>query len=149
MAEEQNIQNQKPAPNPDLRALDKLVGTWEVSGGAEGTITYEWMEGGFFLVQHIELVHEGHHIKAVEYIGHEQKFGQPPSKELKTRVFSFLDGMTLDYVYEMDGNNLTIWLGEKNSTGFMKGQISEDGNSFTGEWTYPDGGYSVTGKKII
>jgi hypothetical protein len=148
MAKEQNAQNQKTVPNPDLRALDKLVGTWEVSGGAEGKIKFEWMEGGFFLVQHIELLHDGQLIKAIEYIGHEQKFGEPSSKEIKTRVFSFLDGMTLDYIYEMDGNNLTIWYGEKGSPSFMKGRLSEDGSTMTVEWTYPGGGYKATGKRI-
>ena len=28
-------------PTPDLRSLDKLVGTWELSGDARGTVTYE------------------------------------------------------------------------------------------------------------
>jgi hypothetical protein len=148
MAESENTQNEKPTPNPDLRALDKLVGTWEVSGGAEGKIKFEWAEGGFFLVQHIELSHDGHQIKAIEYIGHEQKFGEPPGAEIKTRVFSFLDGMTLDYVYEMDGNDLTIWAGEKGSPAFMKGELGEDGNTMTGEWTYPGGGYEFKGKRI-
>jgi hypothetical protein len=27
---------QSPTPNPDLKALDRLVGTWKVSGGAQG-----------------------------------------------------------------------------------------------------------------
>ena len=33
-------------PSPALRALDRLVGTWELSGDVGGTVTYEWMEGG-------------------------------------------------------------------------------------------------------
>ncbi|MCL3836992.1 hypothetical protein [Aeromicrobium duanguangcaii] len=42
-------------PNTALNTLDKLVGTWTVSGGAEGTVIYEWTEGGFFLLQHVDL----------------------------------------------------------------------------------------------
>ena len=42
---------QPSTPHPDLKALNRLVGTWHVSGGAQGTITYEWMEGGSFLIQ--------------------------------------------------------------------------------------------------
>ena len=38
-------------PNSDLSTLDKLVGTWKLSGDTDGTVTYEWMEGGFFLFQ--------------------------------------------------------------------------------------------------
>jgi hypothetical protein len=125
-----------------------LVGTWKISGGIEGQITFEWMEGGFFLVQHIDLEHNGRKIKGIEIIGHEQKFGAEPSEEIKTRVYSFLDGMTLDYVYEMDGYTLTIWAGEKNSPAYYKGKISDDGNTMIGEWTYPGGGYKATGTKV-
>jgi hypothetical protein len=41
-----------PAPAADLKTLgDRLVGAWTVSGEAEGETTWEWMEGGFFLIQ--------------------------------------------------------------------------------------------------
>jgi hypothetical protein len=132
-------------PNPDLKGLEKLVGTWKVSGGIKGEITFEWMEGGFFLVQHVELVHNGHQVKGIEIIGHEFKFGEKPSSEIKTRFYSYLDGLTLDYVYEMDGNNLTIWGGEKGSPAYCKGEFSEDGDSFNIEWVYPGGGYKANG----
>ena len=29
-----------------LRTLDRLVGTWDVSGESAGTVRYEWMDGG-------------------------------------------------------------------------------------------------------
>jgi hypothetical protein len=36
----------------DLTALgDRLVGTWKVSGEAEGETSWEWTDGGFFLIQ--------------------------------------------------------------------------------------------------
>jgi hypothetical protein len=41
---------QSPKPNPALRSLDRLVGTWEKSdpsGTVDGRIIFEWMEGGF------------------------------------------------------------------------------------------------------
>lgn len=52
-----------PTPDPALKRLDFLVGTWEVEGvteegpaGPAGTVstteTYEWLDGGFFLVHH-------------------------------------------------------------------------------------------------
>ena len=150
MTEKDNKQTtqQHPKPNPDLKSLDKLVGAWEVSGGIEGQITFEWMEGGFFLVQHIDLAHNGRKIKGIEIIGHEQKFADEPSAEIKTRVYSFLDGMTLDYVYEMDGDTLTIWAGEKGSAAYYKGKISDDGQTMSGEWTYPGGGYKATGTRV-
>ncbi|MGH8925441.1 MAG: hypothetical protein ACRDWA_12510 [Acidimicrobiia bacterium] len=32
-------------PDADLRALDRLVGTWRISGDAKGTVTYRRMDG--------------------------------------------------------------------------------------------------------
>src|SRR5690606_20978145 len=34
-----------------VAALDRLVGHWDVTGEAVGTVTYEWLEGGYFLLQ--------------------------------------------------------------------------------------------------
>ncbi len=128
-----------PTPNPDLKSLDTLVGTWEVSGGAQGKVTYEWMEGGFFLMQHVDLVQDGQKIKGIEIIGHEQTFGAAPSADIKSRYYDNM-GNTLDYVYELDGDTLTIWAGEKGSPAYFKGTFSDDGNTNIGAWVYPDGG---------
>jgi hypothetical protein len=135
-------------PNPDLKRLDRLVGTWEVTGEAQGQIRYEWIEGGFFLVQHFDLVHGGRKLKGVEYIGHPQGFGQEPDKDIRTRVYSYLDGLTLDYVYELDGNTLTIWGGEKGSPAYYRGTFGDDGNVLSGGWVYPGGGYEATATRI-
>ncbi|MGI5242143.1 hypothetical protein [Dactylosporangium sp. CA-139066] len=35
-----------PTPSPAMQSLDRLVGTWQLSGDSTGTVTYEWMEGG-------------------------------------------------------------------------------------------------------
>jgi hypothetical protein len=138
-----------PKPNPDLKSLDKLVGTWKQSGGIEGEITYEWTEGSFFLIQHVDLVHDGRKIKGMEIIGHLQLFGEEPSRDIKSRFYSLLDGMTLDYVYEVDGDRLTIWGGEKGSPAYYKGTFSEDGNTLTGAWVYPGGGgYEATATRV-
>jgi hypothetical protein len=67
---------QPPEPSPDLKALNRLVGTWEHSGAVRGTTTYEWMEGGFFLIQRVDLEQYGQSIKGIEIIGHLRPFGQ-------------------------------------------------------------------------
>jgi len=36
----------------------------------------------------------------------------------------------------------SIWAGEKGSPAYFKGQFSEDGNTLTGGWVYPGGGYA-------
>ncbi|HET6823300.1 MAG TPA: hypothetical protein VFH34_11680 [Anaerolineales bacterium] len=132
--------NEQPKPNPDLKPLDRLIGTWRQSGDVNGEITYEWAEAGFFLIQRVDLEQYGNKIKGMEVIGHEFTFGAEPSPEIKSRFYSFLDGMTLDYVYEMEGDILTIWAGEKGSPAYYKGTFSDDGNTLTGSWVYPGGG---------
>jgi hypothetical protein len=143
-------QYQASTPNPDLKSLDQLVGTWKVSGpDIDGKVWYEWMEGGFFMLQHVDFVHGGWKIKGIEIIGHFQPFGEEPSKDIKSRFYSFLDGMTLDYVYEVDGDTLTIWGGEKGSPAYYKGKWSDDGNTNSGGWVYPGGGgYEATMTRV-
>ena len=132
---------QPPQPNPDLKNLDILVGTWEMSGDVHGQVTFEWMEGGFFLIQRVDLgPQDGQRIKGIEIIGHERPFGAEPSEDIRSRFYSNM-GDTLDYVYELEGNTLTIWAGEKGSPAYAKGTFSEDGNTGSGEWVYPGSGY--------
>ena len=135
---------QNPQPNPDLERLNRLVGTWKVTGEAQGTVTYEWMEGGFFLIQNVDLEQYGQRNKGLEIIGHEQPFGGEPSEDIKSRYYDSM-GNTFDYVYEVEGDTLTIWAGEKGSPAYYSGTFSADGNTATGEWVYPGGGgYSST-----
>ena len=142
-----NQANQTPQPSPDLESLERLVGTWEMSGEVQGRVAFEWMEGHFFLIQHVDLEHHGQRIKGIEVIGHEKPFGSDPSEQIKSRFYSNT-GDTLDYVYELEGDTLTIWAGEKGSPAYAKGNFSEDGNTGSGEWVYPGGGYRFTMTRI-
>ena len=73
-----------------------------------GTVTYEWMEGGFFLVQGVDLgQQDGQRITGIKVIGHERPFSAKPSEEIKSRFYSNT-GDTIDYVYELEGDTLTI-----------------------------------------
>jgi hypothetical protein len=120
---------QSTEPAPDLRALDRLVGEWEVSGDyVQGTSTFEWMEGGFFLIQHVDL---GAEAKGMEVIGHERPLGGEPSVDIKSRFYGNT-GDTLDYTYELEGDTLTIWFGERGSPAYYEGSFSEDGATLRG-----------------
>ena len=132
-------QHQAPEPQPDLKRLDRLVGTWKVTGGTQGTVTYEWMEGGFFLIQHVDLEQDGQPIKGIEIIGHLRPFGEAPSADIHSRYYD-TQGNTLDYVYELEGDTLTIWGGARGSPAYYKGTFSADGNTCAGAWVYPGGG---------
>jgi hypothetical protein len=154
MAEDDRTTNNAQAhdqprePNPDLKNLDRLVGTWEMSGEVGGRVTFEWMEGGFFLIQHVDLEQYGQRIKGIEVIGHERPFGAEPSEEIKSRFYSNT-GDTLDYVYELEVDALKIWAGEKGSPAYYEGNFGEDGNTGLGEWVYPGGGgYASTATRV-
>ncbi len=77
-----NTQGKQPVmPNPDLKPLDRLVGTWVMSGDVSGTVRYEWMAGGFFLIQHVNLeAQDGQRIQGIEIIGHLHRYGEEPSR---------------------------------------------------------------------
>jgi hypothetical protein len=133
-------QEQPPQPNPDLKSLDKLIGTWKVSGpDIKGKVTFEWLEGGFFLIQHFDFIQGGHKIKGMEVIGHLQPFGEEPSKDIRSRIYDTM-GNTFDYTYEVNDETLMIWGGERGSPAYYEGKWSDDGNTNSGAWHYPGGG---------
>jgi len=140
-----NDNTQTAAPSAALKSLDRLIGKWNVSGpDIAGTVTFEWMDGGFFLLQHVDFIHGGRTIKGLEVIGHERAFGATePSEDIKSRFYDS-GGDTLDYVYEIEGDTLTIWGGAKGSPAYHRGTFSADGNSVTGSWVWPGGGYDST-----
>ena len=149
MADNNTNVQQPPEPDPDLKSLgNRLVGSWELSGGTQGRVTFEWMEGGYFLIQHVDLEQHDQKIKGIEIIGHERQFGAEPSEEIKSRFYSNM-GDTLDYVYELERDTLTIWGGEKGSAAYYRGTFSEDGDTLTGAWHYPGGGgYEATSTRV-
>jgi hypothetical protein len=132
-----------PQPDQAMRALSRLVGSWQMTGDATGTITYEWLPGGFFLVQRGELELFGHRNVFTEVIGREKRFGEPPGADIVSRVYT-AEGDTLDYVYELTRDTLTIWGGVRGSDSYYTGIFSADGDSLTGAWCWPGGGYSTT-----
>ncbi|MER5258084.1 MULTISPECIES: hypothetical protein [unclassified Streptomyces] len=149
-------ENHTPPPTPSepsakVRALDCLVGTWRVSGGVEGTVTYEWAAGKFFLLQHVDLHQDGLDIRGLEVIGHlfNPFAGDAgPSEDVWSRFYDN-QGNTLDYVYEIDGTTLTIWGGAKGSPAYMRGTFNAAGDTMDSEWVYPGGGgYKSTMTRI-
>ena len=145
----EGTENQPSAPDEALQALDRLVGTWEISGEAGGQVTYEWLEGGFFLLQHVNLEQDGERTTGLEVIGRERGYGESePSEHIKSRYYGS-DGSTLDYVYELEGDQLTIWFGEPGSPAYYRGQFNAEGTVLSGGWVYPGGGgYKTTATRV-
>jgi hypothetical protein len=127
------------ATSSDLRSLEPLVGTWSISGpGLTGTVRYEWMEGGGFLVQHVELVQDGSTTRGVEYIGLDRESGL-----LRSHYFGG-DGELLRYVYDLTADVLTIWFGDPGSAARFVGTFDPARTRNTGAWSWPGGGYEST-----
>ena len=151
MADDNDNARHRPSePSPEVKRLGRLVGAWDVSGDyLQGTSTFEWMEGGFFLIQRFDFERQdGQGIQGIEVIGHERRFGSEPSEEIKSRVYTNT-GDTLDYVYELEGDTLTIWFGEKGSPAYYEGMFGEDGDTLAGAWRFPGGGgYEATSTRV-
>lgn len=130
-------------PYPALRQLDPLVGNWGVTGSfLQGAVSFEWMEGGFFLVQRVDGEAGGRTIRGVEYIGFDE--------ETQTLRSHYMDvhGSNFTYTWMVDGDIVRIWFGDKGSDNFFEGRFSSDRSSYSGEWKWPGGGYSATMTRI-
>jgi hypothetical protein len=141
---------QSPKPDPALKVLDVMVGTWDLKGRdfttreeISGQSTFEWMEGGFFLVHGFNFDYAGRRFAGVEYIGYDEKRGH-----LRTHVFSTQDPGPLEYTWEVTKDSFTNWLGDVGSTNHYMGRFSEDKNTLIGQWEWPGGGYEATMTKI-
>ena len=150
-ANDAQVHNRPPQPNPVLNSLNVMVGTWELKGRESGPVgeihgrpTFEWMEGGFYLVQHVDIDYIGRQITGAEYIGYDAA-----NQHLKSYFFSNegpgpFGGVALEYVWEVGAGTLTIWGGFVGSPAHFKGTFSEDGNTISGHWEWPGGGYQAT-----
>ena len=139
---------QQPQPNPALKSLDVMVGTWNLKGresGPDGEIhgqvAFEWMEGGFYLLQRVDMDYLGQKITGTEYIGYDES-----NDTLKSYFFSNkgpgpFGGVALEYVSEVGEDTLTIWGGYVGSPASFKGDFSDDHNTVVGRWEWPGGGY--------
>jgi hypothetical protein len=103
-------------PYPALRQLDVLVGSWEASGPfLNGSIRFEWMEGGFFLIQHVDGRTPDRAVRGIEYIGFDE--------ETQTLRSHYMDvhGSNFAYTWEVGGDNVRIWFGDKGSETSSRG----------------------------
>ena len=107
------------------------------------------MEGDFFLIQHVDLKQHGRRIRSIQIIGHEREYGAEPGEDIRARLYDSM-GNTLDYVYELEGDILTIWFGERGSPAYYRGEFSGDGNTLAGAWHYPGGGgYEAISTRVV
>ena len=132
-------------PHPALNVLEIMVGTWDLQGRdfttneeIRGQSTFEWLEGGFFLVHRFRFDYAGRKFTGIEYIGYDPKSGH-----LKTHVFSNNEPDPLEYTWEVTEDTFTNWFGDIGASNRYKGKFSEDHNTLSGQWEWPAGGYEA------
>ena len=105
------------------------------------------MDGGYYLVQHVELDHPGQKITGVEYIGFDEDTGT-----LRSHFMSSF-GANFTYTWDLVDRDLYTWFGDKDAASFFHGRLSDDGTRYEGAWQWPDdrggtGGYSANAVRI-
>src|SRR6185503_5939319 len=140
MTDNSNVQveDQTSQPDPALRALDVLIGTWDLKGrtldsekdNITGWNTFEWLQGGFFLKSTGEINFKGVLIQSLEIIGYD-----PETHTFPSNVYSNVDGKVLPYSWNIQGNTVT----HSDKTSKYAGTISEDGQTLWGGWRPKEG----------
>ncbi len=140
---------QAPAPHSRLRDLDVLEGRWRLEGrdpatgeAFTGTVTRRWLPGGFFMTQETQV--DGQEHEGIEYIGYDVA-----AETLRSMLFGGQGPgpfcpFALEYVWEVTGDELTIWHGYRDSRAAFTGTIDREAGVVRGAWAWPGGGYEAT-----
>ena len=125
-----------PQPDPALKRLDRLVGTWSMEGNLvgsdekniKGETTFRWLPGGFFLEQRVQIDFMGMQIDALELIGYD-----PETDTFPSTVFSGFSPTPLPYRWTVQGDDVTISVTYGPLDATFTGYWREDG-TFSGGW---------------
>jgi hypothetical protein len=150
MADRGRGSTQRPARNPVLGRLDALVGEWKVHasiGGqpvGSGRTTFEWMEGGAFLVQRTD-ADPPPRGTPTEWIENRPEpvtaiIGLDDSTERFCMLYADARGVFRVYQMSLKDGVWNVW---RDAHGFYQrftGTFSSDGKAIAGRWeTSPDG----------
>jgi len=146
-----------PTPHPALRALDRLVGRWEMVGelvgsdeqNMRGVAEFSWVPGGFFLQQKFQLDFMGMQIESLELVGYDPERGVFPSQ-----VYSNMSPVPLPYTWTVDGDSITISVSYGPLDATFTGGFTPDGR-FAGGWRPNPGAdesvnvpYDISGSRL-
>jgi len=128
---------QMPKPDPALKRLEKFIGAWEMRGrtlnskedNVIGRATFEWLPGGFFLQQRIDLNFMGMELHSLELVRYD-----PETQAFPSLVYSNMSPMPLPYKWDVQDDTLTISVAYGPIDATFKGKFSKDGKSFSGGW---------------
>jgi uncharacterized protein DUF1579 len=125
-------------PDPALKRLDRLAGTWELKGrtldsnedNITGRVVIEWLMGGLFLQQRGEMTFQGTTFQALEILRYD-----PATDTFPSIVYSSMSALPAAYQWDVQGDVVTHWTEGSKYTG----TFSADDNTLTGGWR-PDTG---------
>lgn len=134
------MQTKRPEPGPRHRALEPLVGVWRTHGTTiesesepaipfAGTDTYEWLEGGLFLLHKVDVSMGDRPVVGVEII-----YPDPVSGHYHTWSVD-ADGTTEGYEARIEGR---VWSMTSRDARF-RGAFAEDGGAISGLWERRNG----------
>lgn len=134
---------QPPKPGPEHRRLDVFVGTWDTQGRTKaspsgppakivGTDSYEWLDGGFFLVHRVDVRIGAEQVTGLEIIGYDAS-----SQTYRTHAF---DSQGSYGAYQATVHN-GVWtfMGASERATVV---VSDTGNTMTITWERSTDGLS-------
>jgi hypothetical protein len=138
-----------------LETFARLIGNWKLKHRDlntkeewDGNDTFEWLPGRRFLTfRHHEAGKEG--IDGIMVIGNEMGWEETePGNEIIGHWFQSSSGHHYIYIWEIEGDTVQFWLNNKQSGMFFKGEFSKDGNTVSGTWKWPGGGYDLEMQRV-
>lgn len=118
-------------PDPKLKPLEILVGTWEIEvkhpkipGPTHGTAIFEWLPGGKFLIEQISLSNPVFPF-GLSRIGYDEETGDYIQHYFDSR------GVIRNYHLSMKDNVLKVWRNDPDFSQRFTGTFSDDGNTMT------------------
>jgi hypothetical protein len=129
-----HLSHEAAIPNHTLQPLAVLVGDWSTVGShplipgttLHGRSSFEWLEGGAFLIMHSEIDEPGIP-SGIAIFGSDDTTGEISMLYFDER------GVSRRYEVAMDGN---VWRWWRNAPGFSQrftGTLSEDGRTIVGK----------------
>jgi hypothetical protein len=146
-----------PQPDPALKRLERLVGSWTMEGNLvgsdetniKGETMFHWVAGGFFLEQSVRIDFMGLLIDSVELIGYD-----PTTDTFPSTVYSNFSPEPLPYRWDVKGDDVTISVTHGILDSTFTGAWREDG-TFSGGWRPNPGAdetvnvaYDISGRSL-
>jgi hypothetical protein len=131
-------------PHPAMRQLTHLLGRWKNEGAAPGTSVYRLALGGHYVIQEFETTTPaGRRLAGIEYITWDED-----TQSLRSHLMAD-DGSNFSYTHQIDADGTCwTWFGDKGSANFFEGRLSDDGDTITGRWQWPGGGFDCVSRKL-